>query len=199
MSGKGQSSRLTDQHIESHGVIGIFGKEAKYHDSETYKISTIVLKKLHEEFPKLNFRLRKNVYKTEINDALQKIDPDLGKTLILDNPSLSPDGGVIEVCDDNGQWRILTISEAKYQGKDIDNIKAGKKVGKNKDQDLMAAGNAIERSYKNIREFANLMLTEKHFPYILFLEGTNFLTQDVTVTRPDGTELVLKYNSGILN
>ena len=31
----------------------------------------------------------------------------------------------------------------------------------------MAAGNAIERSPKNISEYANIMLTESHFPYIL--------------------------------
>lgn len=43
----------------------------------------------------------------------------------------------------------------------------------------MVAGNAIERAYKNIREIANFMLMEQHFPYILFLEGSNFLTQDV--------------------
>lgn len=48
---------------------------------------------------------------------------------------------------------------------------------KNNDQDLMAAGNAIERSHKNISEIANLMLAESHFPYVLFLEGSNFLTK----------------------
>ena len=34
----------------------------------------------------------------------------------------------------------------------------------------MAAGNAIERSYKNISEIANLMLKESHFP-IYFVSG----------------------------
>jgi len=43
------------------------------------------------------------------------------------------------------------------------------------------------------------MLSESHFPYVLFLEGSNFLTQTITVTRPDGREVVLEYNSGILN
>lgn len=90
------------------------------------------------------------------------------------------------------------MSEAKHQGKDIVNIRNGIKVGK-KDQDLMAAGNAIERSHKNISEIANLMLKEAHFPYILFLEGSNFLTQDITVTRPNGETLTLRYNNGTLN
>lgn len=91
------------------------------------------------------------------------------------------------------------MSEAKHQGKDIDNIKKGKLVGKNNNQDLMAAGNAIERSHKNISEIANLMLAESHFPYVLFLEGSNFLTETISITRPDGRVVTLEYNSGMLN
>ena len=93
----------------------------------------------------------------------------------------------------------LVVSEAKHQGKDIENIKAGKLVGKNNNQDLMAAGNAIERAYKNVNEIANFMLSENYFPYILFLEGSNFLTQNVIVTRPDGRKVTLVYNDGMLN
>ena len=63
----------------------------------------------------------------------------------------------------------------------------------------MVAGNAIERSHKNISEFANLMLSESHFPYVLFLEGSNFLTQTISVTRPDGRVVRLEYNMGQLN
>lgn len=63
----------------------------------------------------------------------------------------------------------------------------------------MIAGNAIERAYKNINEIANFMLSERYFPYVLFLEGSNFLTQNVTVTRPDGRKITLRYNAGSLN
>lgn len=63
----------------------------------------------------------------------------------------------------------------------------------------MAAGNAIERAYKNVNEIANFMLAERYFPYILFLEGSNFLTQNVIVTRPDGRKVTLVYNDGTLN
>lgn len=110
-----------------------------------------------------------------------------------------PDGGIIEVKDDDGNWRIILVSEAKHQGKDIENIKKGILVGKHNDQDLMAAGNAIERSHKNISEIANLMLSESHFPYILFLEGSNFLTETLEIARPDGRTVKLEYNSGTLN
>lgn len=142
---------------------------------------------------------RKEIAKEEINRALQKIDPYLGQTLFVENANIKPDGGLIEVKDDNGNWRVVLVSEAKHQGKDIENIRKGQLVGKNGDQDLMVAGNAIERSHKNISEIANYMLAEPHFPYILFLEGSNFLTHNVTVTRPDGRKVTLIYNSGTLN
>ena len=152
-----------------------------------------------EEFPQLSFRYRKNIRKEEINEALKKIDSELGQTLFVSNSSIKPDGGIIEVKDDNDNWRIIIVSEAKHQGKDIENIRIGKLVGKNNNQDLMAAGNAIERSHKNISEIANFMLSESHFPYILFLEGSNFLTETISIKRPDGRVVKLEYNSGMLN
>ena len=63
----------------------------------------------------------------------------------------------------------------------------------------MAAGNAIERYHKNISEIANLMLSESHFPYVLFWEGSNFLTETISIKRPDGRVVTLEYNSGTLN
>jgi len=78
-------------------------------------------------------------------------------------------------------------------------LKRETQVGIKQNQDLMAAGNAIERSHKNISEIANFMLAESHFPYVLFLEGSNFLTETIHVTRPDGRVVTLEYNSGMLN
>lgn len=199
MAKKNQSNRLTVQHKESKGVVGIFGEEAKLHDIAIGKISHHVIEQLQKDYPKLKFRYRTSITKQEINEALQKVDAELGQTLFVSNSSIIPDGGVIEVLDDNDNWRIILVSEAKHQGKDIDNIKKGIQVGKKGDQDLMAAGNAIERSHKNIAEIANLMLGESHFPYVLFLEGSNFLTETISITRPDGRVVTLEYNSGMLN
>ena len=199
MAKKNQSYRLTAQHIKSQGVVGIFGEEAQKHDKATGDIQLAVLESLKIKYPQLNFRFRQSVEKKEINDALKKIDPYLGQTLFVQNASIIPDGGIIEVQDDNDNWRIILVSEAKHQGKDIENIEKGELVGKNKNQDLMAAGNAIERSHKNISEIANMMLAESHFPYVLFLEGSNFLTETIKVTRPDGRVVTLEYNSGMLN
>ena len=122
----------------------------------------------------LTFRYRKDLYKKEINEALKRVDEYLGQTLFVESASIRPDGGLIEVQDDNGNWRVVLVSEAKHQGKDIENIRTGKLVGKKNNQDLMAAGNAIERAYKNVNEIANFMLSERYFPYILFLRGLIF-------------------------
>lgn len=84
------------------------------------------------------------MFKTEINESLKKIDSCLGGTIYVENSKIKPDGGILEVLDDNGKWRVVLVSEAKYQGKDIENIKKGKLVGKFNDQDCMVAGNAIE-------------------------------------------------------
>jgi len=199
MAKKNQSKRLTNQHKESHGVVGIFGDKAKLHDITVGKISHLVIEQLEKEYPQLSFQYRTSIKKEEINEALKKVDPELGQTLFVSNSSIIPDGGIIEVKDDNGNWRIVLVSEAKHQGKDIENIKRGILVGKNNNQDLMAAGNAIERSHKNIAEIANFMLSESHFPYVLFLEGSNFLTETISIKRPDGRVVTLEYNSGMLN
>lgn len=199
MKSNHQSNRLTIQQKEGQGPITIFHKDAQIHDEEVGNTSFFVKGQLEREFPMLTFRYRKYLPKKEINAALQKIDPSLGQTLFVENARIEPDGGLIEVQDDEGNWRVILVSEAKHQGKDIENILAGKLVGRNKDKDLMIAGNAIERAYKNINEIANFMLSERYFPYVLFLEGSNFLTQNVTVTRPDGRKITLRYNAGSLN
>lgn len=199
MAKKNQSSRLTKQHKKSQGVVGIFGAGAKLHDLKVGEVSQLLANNLAEKYPTLSFRFRKNVKKSEINAELQSIDEDLGQSIFVSGASIRPDGGLVEVRDDDGKWRIILVTEAKHQGKDVENILKGKLVGKNNDQDLMAAGNAIERSHKNISEIANLMLAESHFPYVLFLEGSNFLTETVAFKRPDGRIVSLECESGTLN
>lgn len=199
MVNKGQSTRLTAQHKKSSGVVGIFGRDAKLHDTTIAKISHKVLESLKIIYPNLTFRYRGNITKGEINKALKNLDTYLGQTLFVSKSKIKPDGGIIEVFDDNKEWRVVLVSEAKYQGKDIENIKNGVQVGVKGNQDIMIAGNAIERSHKNIDEFANLMLSESHFPYVLFLEGSNFLTKNISIKRPDGRVVELVYNSGALN
>ena len=108
--------------------MGIFGNKAKLHDMTVGEISKLVIEQLEKEFPQLSFRHRKNIRKEEINEALKKLDPELGQTLFVSNSSIKPDGGIIEVKDDNDNWRIVLVCEAKHQGKDIENIRVGKLV-----------------------------------------------------------------------
>lgn len=199
MPPKHQSNRLTAQHLLSKGVSGIFGRHAKSHDLGVSDASKLVIAGLGGEYPSLQFRYRTSIRKSEINASLRQVDPSLGQVLFVEKSSIIPDGGLVEVQDDRGNWRVILVSEAKHQGRDIRNVENGVLVGPNKNRDLMDAGNAIERSHKNIAEIANLMLHESHFPYVLFLEGSNFLTETLTVTRPDGREVILQYNSGKLN
>lgn len=199
MAKKNQSTRLTNQHKISQGVVGIFGATAKLHDLTVGEVAQLVMTYLSEKYTQLSFRYRRDIKKSEIHEKLSSIDAELGQSIFVTGASIRPDGGLIEVKDDDGSWRVVLVSEAKHQGKDVENIQAGNMVGKNNDQDLMAAGNAIERSHKNIAEIANLMLAESHFPYVLFLEGSNFLTETVTIERPDGRIVILAHNSGTLN
>ena len=194
-----QTNRLSKQHKESEGPKGIFGKSAQEHDVSVHNVSRLTLETLKKEFPHMEFRHRTRIEKSEINRKLNSIDARLGVTIFVERSQIKPDGGLIEVKDDKGDWRIVLVSEAKHQGKDIENITAGILVGKNKNQNIMVAGNAIERSHKNINEVRNVMIGEKHFPYVLFLQGSNFLTESMVVKFPDGKEVELKYTDGALN
>jgi len=197
--GKGQTIRLTTQHISSGGVVGIFGEGAKVHDKFVGRASLNVFEALKKAHPNYEFRFRQAIRKQEINEKLRSIDARLGETLFVKESKIKPDGGVIEVLDKDKKWRVVLVSEAKFQGKDIENIKVGLLVGKNKNQELMVAGNAIERVYKNINEVRNFMLDEYHFPYVVFLQGSNFAIETIQVYRPDGTLLEIKHDVGSLN
>lgn len=196
---KGQTKRLTKQHISSGGPKGIFGEHAQEHDKSVRRAGISVFDALKQEYQQYQFRFREVISKHEINEKLNSIDSRLGKTLFVKDSSIKPDGGIIEVQDKEQQWRVVLVGEAKYQGKDVENIEAGVLVGKNKDQDLMVAGNAIERVYKNINEIRNFMLDEYHFPYAVFLQGSNFTTETIQVFKPDGTFVEIRHDSGAMN
>jgi type II restriction enzyme len=196
---KGQGKRLTEQQVSRGGASGIFEMNAQLHDRAIRRAGHNVVESLKKKHRQYQFRFRETIRKQEINQKLNAIDKRLGRTLFVKESSIKPDGGVIEVQDRDRRWRVILVSEAKYQGKDIENIRAGVLVGKNKDQHLMVAGNAIERVYKNINEIRNFMLDEFHFPYVVFLQGSNFATETFQVFKPDGTFVDIRHDSGALN
>jgi len=197
--GKGQALRLGIQQELGGGPLTIFGAAAQKHDLSIRQVTAGVLVKLAEEFPNLEFQLRTSLSKREINAKLSGFDPRLGQALFVESASIRPDGGIIEVKDRDGKWRVVLVGESKHQGNDVEKILAGVLQGKNKDQDFMAAGNAIERMHKNVLELRNFMLDEKHFPYVVFLQGSNFATESFDVTRPDGRVVRVVHDSGLLN
>ncbi len=199
LKGKGQALRLSVQQELGGGPLSIFGTAAQKHDLAIRDVAAGVLIKLAEEFPNLEFRQRASLTKKEINEKLRSFDPRLGRALFVESASIRPDGGITEVLDRRGNWRVVLVGESKHQGNDVENILAGILQGKNKDQDFMAAGNAIERMHKNVLELRNYMLDEKHFPYVVFLQGSNFATESFELKRPDGRVVKVVHDSGLLN
>jgi type II restriction enzyme len=197
--GKGQALRLRIQQELGGGPLSIFGAAAQKHDLAIREVTAGVLTKLAEEFPNLEFRQRISLTKKEINEKLRSFDSRLGQALFVKSASIRPDGGITEVMDRHGDWRVILVGESKHQGNDVENILAGTLQGKNKDQDFMAAGNAIERMHKNVLEIRNYMLNEKHFPYAVFLQGSNFAIESFELIRPDGRVVKVEHDSGMLN
>lgn len=201
LKSKGQSNRLSGQHLQSGGVAGIFGVDARKLDNDIKPIVDLVFENLKREFPELEFRIRDSIRKEEIHSKLNKIDKRLGVKLFVPTASIKPDGRVTEVKDSNGQWRIILVGECKFQGKDIENVQSGirTKIMEERAQYIMPAGNAIERVHKNIQEFKNLMIHENHFPYVVFLQGSNFVTEHIDLYWPDNTHVPIKPSDSNLN
>ena len=199
LRGKGQSRRLEKQHELAGGPTGIFGEEAKKHDWSIRLVMEKLKDELDTRYPDWIFRHRTKLSKKEINDKLSSLDRKLGQVLFVQNASIQPDGGIIEVQDRSGDFRVVLVSESKHQGNDVEKIRAGIKQGKKKDADLMVAGNAIERVHKNILELRNYMLDEVHFPYVVFLQGSNFSTYTFFVETPDGRKVRISHDAGNMN
>ena len=89
---KGQTKRLTKQHIASGGASGIFGEDAKTHDGSVHNVGKSVFLALEKKYPKYSFRFRETITKQEINKKLNSIDSRLGKTLFVQDSSIKPDG-----------------------------------------------------------------------------------------------------------
>lgn len=199
LKGKGQALRLSVQQELGGGPLTIFGATAQKHDLSIREVTAGVLAELAGEFPNLEFRQRVSMGKRELNEKLRSFDDRLGQTLFVESASIRPDGGITEVLDRHGNWRIVLVGESKHQGNDVEKILGGIMQGKNKDQDFMAAGNAIERMHKNVLELRNFMMDERHFPYVVFLQGSNFAIESFEVIRPDGRVVKVTHNSGLLN
>ncbi len=122
---RAQSDRLSQQHLATRGVEGIFGEEARRHDGSIKPVTRATVEKLKEEFPELEFRTRSTLRKSEIHEKLRAIDPRLGQSLFVQTASIQPDGGITDAKDRNNQWRTILVGECKFQGKELQNIPIG--------------------------------------------------------------------------
>jgi type II restriction enzyme len=125
-----------------------------------------VVAKLEREFPRAQFRHRRNWQLSEIVDKLKREFPDVP---FADPPVkrwLQPDGGILSIVDKQGEDHVILISEIKSQGTN-DAIEAeGRK--------RQAKGNAIERLGKNVIGFRTAMLSEQILPFVCFGDGCDF-------------------------
>jgi type II restriction enzyme len=80
--------------------------------------------------------------------------------------SMSPDGGVLSICHDNGAYHPILISEVKNQGTNDLREAEGKS--------RQAKGNAIERLGKNVIGIRAAMLSETIVPFVCFGYGVDF-------------------------
>ena len=100
------------QHEFAGGPLGIFGEEAKKHDLNIREVTELLYRGLCETFPHFQFRIRNTVLKQEINRKLHSIDDELGQVLFLENASVKPDGGVLEIKDKWKNWRVILVGES---------------------------------------------------------------------------------------
>ena len=105
--------RLRETHTGFGGGKGIYGKAAKTHDKKTGDAARYVFGLLEKTFPEHVFRHRFTIPKTDINEKLNQLNPELGVTQFVMTSSVKPDGGGIEVRDVHGEWRAILIAEAK--------------------------------------------------------------------------------------
>ena len=114
---KKQTDHLRIEKVRSLGPKEIFGENALKHDASVNEFSKVVFETLKKDFSKLEFRFRKSLQKKEINEKLNSVDSRLGVTIFVEKAEIRPDGGIIEVKDKDGKWRIVLVCEAKHQGK----------------------------------------------------------------------------------
>ena len=172
--------RLRETHAGFGGGKKINQDVAKRHDSNTKEAQQLVFDNLKELFPTDCIRLIRELKKSEINQKLHDFNPQFGTFQFNPNSSIRPDGGIIEIKDDDGNWRVVLVSEAKRQGTNIHRLMEGK--------EKQSSGNAIERMYKNIQEMKNYMISESYFPYLIFAFGADF-TLESLVIDVNGTQV----------
>lgn len=111
----------------------------------------------------------------DIVARLRKHFPDVEFFCFFNTSAMRPDGGILSMCDADGERYPLLIVEVKNQG--TNDLRRAE--GKPK----QAKGNAIERLGKNVIGFRAAMLTEGILPFVCFGDGCAFAEDSSILDR----------------
>ena len=155
---KSDSLRKTQEQFG--GGRSMFNEAAKQHEVNVLDTAYEVLNELNRRY-KNCFILEKKLSKKDIAATLgNKSYQSHGK-----NSFVKPDGGIIYFLKNNKKYPVL-ITEAKKQGTNDIRATEGKAP--------QGKGNAIERAYKNHKEFELYCKHLPIFPYVIFAHGCDF-------------------------
>lgn len=165
------------ENLSENGAVKI-----KYKSNCMDKVLFEVMGDLAEEFnnkyindvPFLNIVHVKSINYNDVYLKLKKnglSDDVINGLMEYGNNNIKPDGGaiILQYVDMDNKlydWKLLLVSEMKYQGTNDERIKEGLKK--------QALGNAIERSGKNTNFIRLLCLQEKIYPFVVFCGGCDF-------------------------
>lgn len=155
-----KSDNLRKTQEKFGGGRSMFNSAAKTHEDNVLNTAYEVLYHLNKTYGDF-FILEKKLSKSDIAKSLNiKNYKSHGKGSFV-----KPDGGIIYFVK-NGKKLPVLITEAKKQGTNDIRVLEGKtKQGK---------GNAIERAYKNQKEFELFCKKMPVFPYVIFAHGCDF-------------------------
>lgn len=155
-----KSNKLRKTQEQFGGGRSMFNEAAKQHEVNVLDTAYEVLQALNKIYDDC-FVLEKTLSKKDIALTLgHKSYQSHGRDSFV-----KPDGGIIYYVKNGKKYPVL-ITEAKKQGTNDIRVTEGKtKQGK---------GNAIERAYKNHKEFELYCKHLPIFPYVIFAHGCDF-------------------------
>jgi type II restriction enzyme len=152
----------------------IINMSSKKMESLLAKALVEVTTKIEKDF-KVKLVHEPKVLLKVIVEHLRIAHPEVDFEYRFPSSYLLPDGGILYICNKNGDKHVLLISEAKRQGTND----ARKEEGLPK----QSKGNAIERLGKNVTGFRMWLSTEGIFPFVVFGQGVDFASDSSILDR----------------
>ncbi len=146
----------------------IKNSKSKKMDKDIDKAILIVINKLSEKYPQLDFEHEKTMKIVDIIAMLSRQYPEYTEHFgtPMSTTFINPDGGFLFATNKQGERRIILVSEVKHQGTNDKRKKEG--------LPKQARGNAIERLGKNLIGIRALFKNEGVLPFICFGNGDDF-------------------------